>query len=209
MDRSQQPAQRVEAPPGKAASRRTLLRRVAVARGGALAGGGVIAALPRLATSAPSAAQNTKILGFLLYLEDLQREFYSAALDAGILSGEVQQFASVASADERTHFRVLRRVPGSPAAKNRTFDFREAVADRNAFVHAAFELEDLVTRAYIGQGANVTPDVSTIVARITSVEARHTAWISSIAGRDPAPRAQDVGAGAREVMRVIRRLGFV
>ena len=41
--------------------------------------------------------------------------------------------------------------------------------------------------AYNGQAANVTPNAFAAAARIVSVEARHAAWVRTIAGR-PIPR---------------------
>ena len=50
-----------------------ILERAVVAGGALLAGGVLITGLPRLATSAPSAKQDTEILNFALLLEQLSR----------------------------------------------------------------------------------------------------------------------------------------
>ena len=62
---------------------------------------------------------------------------------------------------------------------------------RRAFTAAAVKLEDLAVATYNGQAVNLTPASLKAAARIVSVEARHAAWIRSIAGDVPATEATD------------------
>ena len=56
-----------------------LRRRALFGGAGVLFGGILIGGLPRLAVSAPSAAQDTEVLNFALQLERLQEAFYAQA----------------------------------------------------------------------------------------------------------------------------------
>jgi ferritin-like protein len=71
------------------------------------------------------------------------------------------------------------------------FDFRGATDDERRFLPAAVILENTGVAAYNGQVANLTDKALTAAAEIVSVEGRHAAWISDLAGVEPAPRAAD------------------
>ena len=92
-----------------------ILERAVVAGGALLAGGVVITGLPRLATSAPSAEQDTEILNFALLLEQLQVAFYDESLMHGALRGQWRQFAQVVAGQERAHLRFLESTLGGQA----------------------------------------------------------------------------------------------
>jgi hypothetical protein len=104
---------------------------------------------------------------------------------------------------------VLRKALGRRAPARPTYDFGRATTDARTFRSKAVTLEELVTSAYIGQGPNLSRRLVTRAGRIASVEARHAAWISDIAGRHPAPRAADHGVSEQRVRRTLRQLGFV
>jgi hypothetical protein len=188
-------------------TRRHLLRRSATA-GAAILGGGVLLALrPKAAASAPSAAMDRKIFTFALQLEHLQAAFYAAAVSAGALTGEVLDFARTLAGHEREHVRFLQKALGSSADAPK-FDFGKAVQSRSGFLTTAVLLENTGVAAYNGQAANLTKKSLAAAAEIVSVEGRHAAWASSLAGREPAPRAADPGATAAAVARAIQRTGF-
>jgi rubrerythrin len=165
--------------------------------------------VPARGASAPSPALDRRILTFLLRLEYLQEAFYAEAAERGRLRGELRQFAEVAGADERAHMALLRRALGRRAPAKPRFEFGRATTDARTFRSKALTLEELVTSAYIGQGANLSTRLVTRAGRIASVEARHAAWLSDIAGKHPAPRAADHGVSERRVRTTLRRLGFV
>jgi hypothetical protein len=144
-----------------------------------------------------------------LQLEYLQEAFYAEARDEGQLRGELRQFADVASGDERAHVALLRKALRRRAPEKPRFDFGRSTTDARAFRSKALALEELVTAAYIGQGANLSTKFVTRVARIASVDARHAAWLSDIAGKHPAPRAADHAVSERLVRKRLRELGFV
>jgi hypothetical protein len=204
---------REDAPGGELAherptSRAALLKRAVVAGGAAAAGGVLVAGLPTLATSAPSRAQDVRILNHLLRLEYLKAAFYEHVVADGGLGGELSRFAGVVGRHEREHTQFLRRSLGGDAIEEPSFDFGDATGENN-FAATARTLEELATAAYIAQGPNLTEEPMVAAGRIASVEARHAAWIAAILGRDPAPLAADRAKSAREVTAAIKKTGFV
>jgi hypothetical protein len=191
-----------------AASRGALLSKLVFA-GGALAAGGVLAGGLPGAGSAASPALDRRVLRYLLRLEELQESFYREARAQAKLTGELAEFARVAGADERAHVALLRRTLGRRAGARAEYNFGRATSNARAFQASALRLEEVVTSAYIGQGANLSPRVVRTAARIASVEARHAAWLSDIAGKHPAPRAADHAVSTDRVGKTLRELGFV
>ena len=205
MDRAAGPTQR------RKVSRREMVRRGSIGVA-ALAAGAGLGALRRpdtAAAAAPSAAQDRAIFNFALLLEYLQAAFYTEAVRDASLKGEVRQFAEVVSEHERAHVAYLRKALGSHARPRPQFNFGEATRSERAFVKAAVLLENTGVLAYNGQAANLTKPALAAAAEIVSVEGRHAAWISDLAGEPPAPHAADVGANSAEVVRKLQSLGFL
>jgi Ferritin-like domain len=189
--------------------RNELIARALVA-GGVLAGGGaLLAALPRLATSAPSAAQDAKILNFALLLEYVEAGFYEEAFTNGKLTGDLGEYVRVVRGHERQHLDFLKKALGSGARKAPKLDFGDAISDPKRFTDAAIALEETVVAAYNGQAANLTKPTLAQAATIVSVEARHAGWIRAIAGKNPAPDATDAPLTAAEAQAALDRTGFV
>ena len=138
------------------------------------------------------------MLQFALGLEELQAAFYAAALHAGKLSGEARQFAETVGSEERAHLHYVRQALGSGAGPAPAFKFGNALRDQSSFVAAAVSLEDTGLAAYNGQATNLSPHVLAEVGRVMSVEARHAAWIRSLAGQQPAPVAVDIPISAAQ-----------
>ena len=190
-------------------TRGDLIRRAFIAGGTLTLGGIAVAGLPRLAHSAPSPAQDVRIRNVVLLLEFLEEAFYADAVGRGALTGERRQCAQVVGAHERAHVAFIAQVLGKAARKKPRFSFGDATRDPAKFTAAALTLEDLSVAAYNGQAANLTKGTLAAAARIVSVEARHAAWIRSIAGKVPAPQPTDQPATADQVTAGIRRTGFV
>lgn len=189
-------------------TRRELMRRTAVGGSAALAGGALLVLVPAAARSAPSRSLDRDIFRFALQLEYLQAAFYAAAVDAGTLHGEVLEFAETVGGHEQEHVDFLRRALGSAAGTQPRFDFGRATSNEREFLDAAVLLENTGVAAYNGQAANLTKKSLAAAAEIVSVEGRHAAWASSLAGREPAPRAADPGATAEAVTATLTRTGF-
>jgi rubrerythrin len=190
-------------------NRRRLVGRGAVAGAAAIAGFSLLGPRAGPAGAAPSEAQDQKIFNFALLLEYLQAGFYGEAVDRGRLKGEVREFAEIVSGHERAHVKYLRDALGARARERPAFNFGDATQDERKFLDAAVMLENTGVAAYNGQAANLTKKALAAAAEIVSVEGRHAAWISDLAGADPAPRAADPGASSRAVVATLRRTGFL
>ena len=186
-----------------------VLERAVVAGGALLAGGVLITGLPRLATSAPSAKQDTEILNFALLIEQLQAAFYAESLAHGRLRGQLRQFAQVVVGHERAHRKFVESALGSKAHRPPRFRFGETTSDPAKFLAAAVALEDTALAAYNGQGPNLTAPTLGAAARIVSVEARHAAWARVLAGQNPAPVAVDEPASEAEARAALKRNGLL
>jgi hypothetical protein len=184
------------------------LRRAAVAAGALATAGLGAGTAAKLAASAPSPAQDAKILNFLLVVEYAQSALYDEALKAGALRGELREFARLVAAHEREHVALLRRELGSRARGRPSLDLGGAASNRDDFLTTALALESAALGAYIGQAANVTKPVVSSLARICAVDARHTAWLRDIAGEDPAPYAADRSRTSSDVLKTLRKAGL-
>jgi hypothetical protein len=200
-----------ESLPVSTASRRDTLRRGSIAAAIVALGGGIgVATRAATATaSTPSRAQDREIFNFALLLEYLQADFYAAALHDGALTGNVLRFAQVVAAHEAAHVEYLRKALGRKARPRPKFDFGNTTRDEQAFLDAAVTLENTGVAAYNGQAANLTKPALAAAAEIVSVEGRHAAWVSDLAGKPPAPRAADVGASAADVVRTLQSTHFI
>jgi hypothetical protein len=206
LDRAADPTQSLQT-----SSRRQLVQRGSIAAAAAAAGAGIgILRRPAAAAAAtPSRAQDRAIFNFALVLEYLQAAFYAEAVNGEGLTGEVRRFAEVVSEHERAHVAFLRKALGAHARESPQFDFGNATKDERAFLKAAVLLENTGVLAYNGQAANLTKPALAAAAEIVSVEGRHAAWISDLAGEPPAPRAADVGASSADVVRTLQSSGFL
>jgi Ferritin-like domain len=189
-------------------SRGGLVRRAALLGGAALTAGGIVTALPRLASSARPTARDVRILNYVLRLERLKLSFYEEAADGGGLTGELLQLARVLGRHERRHVAFFEQRLRGKAQKERRFDFGDATTNPDRFAQAARTLEETAVAAYIGQGANLSRSQMVPFAQITSVEARHAAWIAGILGRHPAPLVADEAKTPAQVVAAIEETGF-
>jgi hypothetical protein len=194
---------------GPGLSRKQLLRRALAVSGGLALGGGLDAQLLSEATAAPSPAQDVRILNFFLLLEYVEEGLYSEASGSSGLRGEPLEFARIAREHERAHVKLLERRLGDKAKPRPQLRFDDAVRDNRTFLARAIELEEAAAAAFIGEAANLTKRSIPDAARIVSVDARHSAWLRSIAGRLPAPRAADAAESASGVIKLVRSRGFV
>jgi rubrerythrin len=190
-------------------SRRNLIGRVALASAAAVGGYSLLSRDSSSAATAPSVSQDERIFNFALLLEYLQAGFYADAVDHGRLKGEVREFAEVVAGHEREHVSFLRKALGSNARRRPSFDFGDATKDERKFLAKAVVLENTGVAAYNGQAANLTKPALAAAAEIVSVEGRHAAWVSDLAGVEPAPRAADVGASAAAVVAAIKATRFL
>jgi rubrerythrin len=195
---------------GDTRSRHDVVRRGAGLAALVVAGGALGARrLESAFAAAPSAAQDEQIFNYALLLEYLQDAFYSGAVAAGALRGEVREFAETVAGHERAHVDYIRKALGAKARPKPQFRFGTATKSEREFLKNAVLLENLAVAAYNGQAANLTKPALAAAVEIVSVEGRHAAWVSDLASVDPAPRAADPGASAAAVVAELKRTGFV
>jgi rubrerythrin len=190
-------------------TRGVFIRRAAVVGAAALGGASLLGRASGSRGIAPSAAQDARIFNFALALEYLQAAFYGEAAGKGRIKGELRQFAEIVGQHEREHVDYLKQALGAKARSRPRFDFRGATENERRFLSTAVTLENTGVAAYNGQVANLTKKAVAAAAEIVSVEARHAAWISDLAGVEPAPRAADPGVSAKDVVAIIAQTGFV
>ena len=174
---------------------------------GALAAAASGAVAVPMLVEAQGSDDDRRVLELILLIERTESAFYEAALEAGILDGELREFARVVRGHEAEHLGAVVAALGDDLPDEPTFDFGSNLADADAFAAAAARLEDTAVGAYNGQAANVSPKVFSVAAQIVSVEARHAAWVRSIEDRDPAPDASDKPMTERQVRARLRELG--
>jgi hypothetical protein len=190
-------------------TRSELMQRALLTGGGVTVAGIAIGALPDLAGSKPSAAQDAKILNFALLLEYVQAGLYADVLRRNVLTGELRRFAEVVGGQERAHISFIRKALGDTARKPPKLDFGDDTATAESFTDAALKLEDLGVAAYNAQAPSLTRDSLAAAARIVSVEARHASWIRAIAGVTPAPDASEPIASSKRVSATLEGSGYV
>ena len=186
-------------------------------RAGFLAGGGSAAAavvlgalLPGRAAAATAAKGDVAILNFALTLEYLQAAFYTQAERVGALHGALAGQARIVGAHERAHVAGIRKVLGSAAIKQPSFDFHGVTDAAGSFRSTAVAFEDLAVAAYKEQLPKISAKayLATAVA-IHSVEARHAAWIRRLAGIVPALNAFDDPLPDAKVVDIVNSTHFV
>jgi rubrerythrin len=161
---------------------------------------GMGAVAPFVSDALGSAQSDDQVIAFALGLEQLESAFYKAASKAG-LSGTAAALAKSFGGHEDQHAQalsqLLNQLGGKPAPAP-TAKF--GLTDQASFLRIAVALEDLGVAAYNGALPLVkTPDILSALGSIANVEARHSAALRSLAGRDPAPTAFDKGKPADQV----------
>ena len=194
---------------GAGLSRSDVLRGVMLAAGAASVPAGLLVVRPDSGSAAASPARDRQILNFLLLLEYVQEGLYAHGAQSRSLTGELARLANVAGEQERAHIAALERALGGSARERPALRFGSVGSDPDRFARAALDLEETAAAAYIGQGANLTPDAIAHVAGIVSVEARHAAWLRDLVGRLPAPLAADRPESADAVMARLKEAGYV
>jgi rubrerythrin len=149
------------------------------------------------------------VLNFVLLLEYVQAAFYRAASAQKALGSDLVEFAKVVGGHEDEHVAALRTALGKNPRKQPTMEFGAAARDRQRFLAAAIQLEDLGVAAYNGQAANLSAKALVPAAEIVSVEARHAAWIRAIAGKLPATAPTDTPLSSQAVLAVLARTRFI
>lgn len=204
--------------------RRELLRRGALAGGGAIAASAFFGEIlsPAEAAIVPgkrSPGNDIAVLKYALLLEQLESAFYLQAIgNIGFASRENEFFARVVAQHEKDHVNTLSAILGKKSSAPPRFDFGNAVKDEKTFLATSQVLEDTGVAAYAGQGGNLSSkSVVRAALSIHSVEARHAAWVRFLLGgfapgsgdKSPAPTAFDAALTERKVLEAVGATGFI
>ena len=193
------------------------LKKSALAGGGLLVGSAMFSGIlssaeAAISTTRRSSKNDVAILNYALTLEFLEAAFYAQAVanHAYGTSAALKRFAEVVADHEAKHVNFLRRALGPKAIKSPAFDFGDTVTDQAKFAATAQVLEDTGVNAYLGQVANISArGTLAAAATITTVEARHAAWIRNINGDLPAPFSFDRRRSERTILKAVGDTGFI
>ena len=174
---------------------------------GAMYGAGAVG--PFVSSAFAQADQReVDVLSFALTLEQLEAQFFTAALKSAKLSGEVKKLATEFGKQEREHVEVIRQTIELLGAKPVPGDLKPKfnVTNEETFLRVAVQLEEAGVGAYNGAAPLLsTPDIIAAAGGIVQVEARHAAALRMKAGQDPAPAAFDRALSVAQVEAAVRR----
>jgi ferritin-like protein len=189
------------------ATRASFLKKAGIGVGTVMAGGGIAASLPALA-SAGTAASDVAILNFALTLEYLEAAFYAEA--KGHFSGKVGTFARIVAAHEAAHVAFLKSALGSAAVKKPTFNFKGTTSNHAKFMATSQVLEDTGVAAYLGQAGNIkSKKILGAAGSILAVEARHAGWIRDLNNAPGAPAAFQASKTKAQILAAVKGTGFI
>ena len=166
-------------------SRRDFFKTLAVAGAGAAVGSTV---LTRKA-SAQSGTSDADIGNFALTLEYLEADFYTKAVDSGVLSGGALTLITTIRDHEIAHVdaitKYLQAAGATPVAKP-TFTYpSDAFSSSASILKLASTFEPVGVGAYLGQAPLIqSPDLLAAAGSILGVEDEHVVAINSFAYND-------------------------
>jgi rubrerythrin len=144
----------------------------------------------------------------MLTLEHVQEQLYARGLDelGDELPEDERRLVSTLHDQERAHVdeleRRLRERGVEPPPPPEVVVPDAVLADRDAFLRAAADLEDLGVHAYVDAALDEKDDdeLLALLAAIAQVEGRHAALVRMAVDEPPAPEPYDRGLG-RETVR--------
>jgi len=174
--------------------------------------------------TAAQRANDLNILNYALTLERFEAAFYSyifgrfnqsAFTAAGFPAGFYNQTQMIGM-HENVHVSTIetvinQRVPGAavPACVY-NFSSITSLTGPNGFLAVARLLEETGTRAYLGVANAVTDtNLQQVAASITTVEARHVAYLNNVLGLTPFPLDQDVSQSPSQTLEAVFSTGLV
>ncbi|MFN2421535.1 MAG: ferritin-like domain-containing protein [Gemmatimonadota bacterium] len=157
---------------------------------------------------------DTDILKFALFLELLEEDFYTKAVAAGILSGNVLDLTQDVLQHESAHVDFLQTALSGQAftQDDVEFDFSSALTDQGTYLGVAQTLEQTGVNAYLGALPSITSRSNrTAAGSIFTIEARHTAAFRAFnnAPGGPVPDAFEDGLTPEQVVQAVVATGFV
>ena len=159
----------------------------------ALAAAGVGAAAGSVLLSRTASAQSTDvdIANFALTLEYLEAEFYSLALDAGVLSGDALAVVENLFDHESQHvdaiIGLLEGAGATPVEKPEFVFPEDAFTSQAGILELAATFEPVGVGAYLGAAPLIqSPDILAAAGSIAGVEGEHVVAVNNLVTGLPA-----------------------
>ena len=159
----------------------------------ALAAAGVGATAGSVLLSRKASAQSTDvdIANFALTLEYLEAEFYSLALDAGVLSGDALAVVENLFDHESQHvdaiIGLLEGAGATPVAKPEFVFPEDAFTSQAGILELAATFEPVGVGAYLGAAPMIdSPDILAAAGSIAGVEGEHVVAVNNLVTGLPA-----------------------
>jgi len=171
-------------------TRRDFFKTLAVAGAAGVAGAGLFTSKKASAQIGGTQEGDAGILNFALVLELLEAEFYTMAVDSGVLSGNALASIRQLRDTEVTHVNFLtsglQSVGATPAPKP-TFTFpSDAFASQSNILNLAATFEPVGVGAYIGAAPMIqNPAFLEAAGTIAGVEGDHVTAIRNLLGIVP------------------------
>jgi len=156
-------------------------------------------------------AANIKILNYALTLEHLEAEFYKAGLakfnasaftSAGFDAKVRDRFVHIGQ-HENSHVTTLTSVINSMKGKPvPVCQYNFPMANLTQFLAVAQALENTGVSAYLGAASGLSGALLTAAASITTVEARHSAYLNELWNQTAFPYAFDTPLSPQSVVTI-------
>ncbi|KAF9099634.1 hypothetical protein BGX29_007018 [Mortierella sp. GBA35] len=173
-----------------------------------------IAATVLVSSAAPMPYNRTltlTVLNYALTLKNLQSEFYkqglakfneSAFTGAGF-DAKVRNRLYQIGEQEKAHVLILTSNINSMKGKPVPIcNYSFPMDNLTQFLGAAQVIETTSVSAYLGAASGLSGDLLTTVGSMTTVEARHAAYLSELRGQSGFPYARDTAIGRRETITI-------
>lgn len=167
-------------------TRKDFFKSLAVAGAGAAAG----ASLLTSRASAQGGGGDVEIANFALTLEYLEAEYYTLAVNTGLLSGEALAVVTNLRDHENAHvdalIGLLEGAGATPVTKPQ-FTFPDsAFASQTAILETAATLEPVGVGAYLGAGPMIqSPEILAAAGSISVIEGEHVVAVNDLLGVVP------------------------
>ena len=167
-------------------SRRDFFKALAFAGVGAAAGSAILSR----EASAQQGGGDVGIANFALTLEYLEAEFYSLALDAGVLSGDALAVVENLASHEQQHVDAiigLLESAGATPVEKPQFVFPDgAFSSQGSILDLAITFEPVGVGAYLGAAPIIqSPDILAAAGSIAGVEGEHVVAVNWLLGNIP------------------------
>jgi hypothetical protein len=171
-----------------------------------------VSAAPMPTNNGPFGGNVTKALNYALILERFSHAFYEQGLakydtknftDAGF-PAEVRDRLAEIGMQENSHAEVISgALEGTKAEAVPACEYNFPLDNLTNFLAGARYLETVGTSAYLGALPGLSGDPLVVAAGITTVEARHSAYVNVLWKQLAAPYAIDTPLSPREVVTLV------